>query len=1392
MTPLCLVVALAGVGVASACSSTGAPPAGVTTTDAAGGEVGGGADAGPAPLEPAPPPPIDAKDRVDSASSTVIFDRLRGGVWTANGDVGTITYADITKQAVVREVPIGTNVTSVALSPDFTWIAAVDRAGASVSLVDATSGQVRRSIPLGTHPRAAVWDAWDPRWLYVSLEDDGAVAVIDRTLGVLHHTVPVGRLPAGLAASRLRDELAIAHRIDGVVSVLPLAGVYAPADQGVPAIDVPLAFQPVQSDDTLPSGTPFALESLAWTIGGDVVWTPHQLLANHHPFQFQRVLFPAVSVVDLSARAEVETDPNNPLAVIAGRKLLFDAINIPDADGNTSIMSQPCAAVMHPNGLTAYVVACGSEDLLTFDLTAGIAVDLLRNLPGDHPTGITLDAAGQRAFIVADQSHSLLTLDTAGGSLVGHAQVIAGPLDLVAKDPITPQLRAGEKLFFEANSAKNPLPTTGNNWMSCGGCHLDGFVSTNQLVFEALHALDPTTDAQIAHEGLKDMFSTSPTPADPSFNPHDILSALIDQGGLVPDRTGAVRTGQIDPSNPTAAAVTMAQQLAQVIARDLPVGPSWLVADGAKPVTQYDEQWCGNCHAPEYAAWQLSAHAHAAKDTMVLFGMGVEQKLRGTQYSRQCAGCHDPVSLRLGDSSLASGRGITCLGCHDVTRLIRAGGNSDLEATTHDWTQEHLARASASLATLKTPDFCAGCHQQFVPGTGMPAISTLTEWQSSPYAVPATPADAGADAEANVATSITPTSVGTPGTTTCVDCHMPDNGSGTHDHSAPGGNVYIAQTFNEPDFATTVGKKLSSAVQLQASAAADGVHVLVMNVGAGHAFPTGVTDIREPYVEVQALDAMQNLLATYGGPDSTGAAPAGGAAPRHGHRRRGRGPALPARADAGDAHPVRASGAGTDVDGARRPRAIGAAADRGGARRGAPLSQHSHAVLPGRDRGLDGSRAGHRGGSRGGGAMTVRRGVLVVLALAACDDGGSALPAVDAGSESSSTLVDATVLERGEYLVRSVAGCGECHTPRDAEGNLDQSQWLAGVANRFDLVPDDDTMGGISAGNLTPFALSTWSDAAIKSAFLDGVGATGAPSSADAVLRVPQHDRRGRDRDRGVPPRRSVDRKHGPQASVAASLARRARAADSGVGHPGHHAEAHRSELRLGGARAVPRRRGRLLPRLPHAVATGDDAAARPDARLRGQPGVLGEGVGGAASGSRRGLLVQRDAGPVGDRRVVGGLGRTGDADGLDPGEPAAVPADAVGARRRARWDPRAGRDGHRRVPDDDSARFQAATTSPQCPVRRRRMMLVAVRVSGPVAQFGRLTRMAVSRSTRAANASSMVAENGGSSARRRPCRATARRAASSRRRARGRSPLRRAWRSVHSRRASSTAPRAG
>jgi hypothetical protein len=362
-------------------------------------------------------------------------------------------------------------------------------------------------------------------------------------------------------------------------------------------------------------------------------------------------------------------------------------------------------------------------------------------------------------------------------------------------------------------------------------------------------AADNTVDARIGHTGLVDFFSTAPPQNEPSYpplNPHDVLVALTEQGGLAPDRTGAHRDGAIDPAQPTPDAVTMAKQISKVIARDLPLGPTWLLPGKDKPNTDYDTKWCGECHQTEYAAWQKSAHAHAETDPMVQYCAGVEATNNGAQYPRLCAGCHSPTSARLGDTTLQSQRGITCLSCHDTERLIRAGGNADSEALAHDWTQSHKDRAKAALQTLRDPKFCGSCHQQFVPGTGMNGIGTLSEYEASVYAQGATP-------------------------TRCVDCHAAKDATGVADHAMIGGNVYYAKQILQDDgIAAREQDSLAKAITLSAARSGSAVFVTVTNVGAGHAFPTGVTDIREPWVELQAVDASHNVVARYGGPLADG------------------------------------------------------------------------------------------------------------------------------------------------------------------------------------------------------------------------------------------------------------------------------------------------------------------------------------------------------------------------------------------------------------------------------------------------------------------------------------------------------------------------------------------
>jgi mono/diheme cytochrome c family protein len=78
-----------------------------------------------------------------------------------------------------------------------------------------------------------------------------------------------------------------------------------------------------------------------------------------------------------------------------------------------------------------------------------------------------------------------------------------------------------------------------------------------------------------------------------------------------------------------------------------------------------------------------------------------------------------------------------------------------------------------------------------------------------------------------------------------------------------------------------------------------------------------------------------------------------------------------------------------------------------------------------------------------------------------------------------------TALARGNYLVNSILGCGNCHTPKDAEGKPIAGKELAGGGLTI------ATPGFTATGsNLTPdreTGIGSWSDAEIKRALTEGI-----------------------------------------------------------------------------------------------------------------------------------------------------------------------------------------------------------------------------------------------------------------------------------------------------------------
>jgi mono/diheme cytochrome c family protein len=50
-------------------------------------------------------------------------------------------------------------------------------------------------------------------------------------------------------------------------------------------------------------------------------------------------------------------------------------------------------------------------------------------------------------------------------------------------------------------------------------------------------------------------------------------------------------------------------------------------------------------------------------------------------------------------------------------------------------------------------------------------------------------------------------------------------------------------------------------------------------------------------------------------------------------------------------------------------------------------------------------------------------------------------------SKTSQTSARESDIARGKYLVEEVAKCAECHTPRDAQNQLEADRWLQGAPN---------------------------------------------------------------------------------------------------------------------------------------------------------------------------------------------------------------------------------------------------------------------------------------------------------------------------------------------------------
>jgi len=318
----------------------------------------------------------------------------------------------------------------------------------------------------------------------------------------------------------------------------------------------------------------------------------------------------------------------------------------------------------------------------------------------------------------------------------------------------------------------------------------------------------------------------------------------------------------------------------------------WLISWRAQPAKYefVDPIMCGACHQKQYSEWEHSLHALAHSEA--IYDQYFIKASRDTDGAIQefCARCHTPLGVldghipfpkpveKRGDTGVSQteATGVTCDLCHTVdgyTELRNAQFTVDRsEVKRGPYADSNSAFHQTALSDLITkPEFCGICPTVDHPANGIHLEMTYEEWKNGPYAAEGT---------------------------RCQDCHMSKTlGEEPHrrpgkatvggpdrdhvsDHLFVGPNLCFSNVEGAEEQHGLSEQLLRKAAKVEVGevSVADGqlsVQVNVTNVGAGHCIPTGVTELRQVWLDVVVTDADGKELLHSGMLDDAGEITAG-------------------------------------------------------------------------------------------------------------------------------------------------------------------------------------------------------------------------------------------------------------------------------------------------------------------------------------------------------------------------------------------------------------------------------------------------------------------------------------------------------------------------------------
>ena len=846
-----------------------------------------------------------------SSSSSIIHATQSNKIYTANFDGGTVTWANALDPQQKQEKVIGKDLRRLALNDAETQLLVSDYLGGDFIWLDANTLKEQHRLAISGRPFAVIYDSKNKIY-WATLFESGKLLGLTKNAEIAH-SIDTIETPRGLA---LTDDgrLLITHAMTGQVSIWNV-------NNKAPSLIKTLTLQTTQNPDEFVSqGQPRLLDDIAISPDGKEAWLPHVLWNFDHPFQFQSTIFPAVSVISLIKGEEAEKTE--------ARKQLFKQINIVDNHNRTRIISNPHDAEFSQDGKKVYITLAGSEDLLVFDRSRSSkgkrkrskrrkgkisqggakASQILRHLPGDNPKGLLL--IKEKIYVQNAMSQDVVLLNSGGSSSFARAKVTTASLyKTVTIDPLNKNLRLGTTLFNSGNTddtTKNPM--TGDFWMSCNSCHLDGFNFTNQYLVEGRNE-NKYENAVLGHGRLNKMIAGDTL--------KDYLRIIQDtQGGMGFDnRDGAI---SFDAKDAGPDALKMMGNLHQYVTApyNMPLSSSWLKLEDGSRRTVHSEEWinsaaCESCHSEMFEQWSDSNHRLMGPSNPYFSVLeDIAAATEGEAFRSWCSGCHNPERVLTGlpfngrtshmfeqqgaslkkeleEDKHGPKEGTGCLFCHRITKIEDAGGNAAMTVNLTDRERYVFENSSNDILNFigesqinarpqthkesylqpfyKDELYCKSCHNEFSPGLGAMIVDTWGEWENSSFNNPDKP-------EKHLG---------------CIDCHMHgDNtkiGENIPGSSTDGGkvkdNVITHQFSGANHFLLGLRNKklenmsidlLKTSAKLEQSINNNQLTVRVKNIGAGHALPTGVADFRQLWLQIRVSDAQGKVVFESGRQDEQG------------------------------------------------------------------------------------------------------------------------------------------------------------------------------------------------------------------------------------------------------------------------------------------------------------------------------------------------------------------------------------------------------------------------------------------------------------------------------------------------------------------------------------------